>query len=167
MGIFKRFLPVKRKRNKMTDETLIENIFSRLGGNFYEKEKPYYINGRLAAITDSEVAAESLNETLFNMGLDRMYDVVRKPNSDGLQEIIFISKHKTASTEEKKVVWSRVGFTYEVPLKEYDRLKKAIDNDDRDEARDILHSCYRYPDGEEYLPPDCMDNPIGEKEHEK
>jgi hypothetical protein len=74
----------------MTDRILIEEILKRLGDNFYESKKPYYHDGKLCAITDSETAADALDETLFNMGLDGTYERINSVNSDGIWEVSFV-----------------------------------------------------------------------------
>ncbi len=51
----------------MSDKELIMEIFKRLDNNFDNLDDP------TLAITDSEVAADALEETLYNIGLDHMY----------------------------------------------------------------------------------------------
>lgn len=64
-----------------------------MGDSFYDSKKPYYHNGRLCAITDSEVAADALEETLFNMGLDDTYERISGVNKSGLWEARFVAKN--------------------------------------------------------------------------
>lgn len=52
---------------KMSDRELIMEIFKRLDDNFDNLDDP------MLAKTDSEVAADALEETLYNIGLDSMY----------------------------------------------------------------------------------------------
>ncbi|MGL6216420.1 MAG: hypothetical protein ACRC36_00180 [Lacrimispora sphenoides] len=76
----------------MTDKCLIEEIIKRLGDNFYESKKPYYHDGKLCAITDSETAADSLEETLFNLALDGSYERIIGLSADGIWESKFVVK---------------------------------------------------------------------------
>lgn len=52
----------------MSDRELIMEIFKRLNENFDNLCSPYF------AETDSEIAADALQETLFNIGLDDFYE---------------------------------------------------------------------------------------------
>ena len=52
---------------KMKNKKLIKEIFKRLEGNFPCLSSPKY------AQTGSEIAADSLRETLYNIGLDGLY----------------------------------------------------------------------------------------------
>lgn len=52
---------------KMSDRELIMEIFKRLDDNFDDLDDP------TLAITDSVIAADALEETLYNVGLDNMY----------------------------------------------------------------------------------------------
>ncbi len=81
---------LEREDNKMSDKILIEELFKRLGDNFYDNGKPFYHEGKLCAITDSEAAADALEETLFNLGLDGEYKRINYVNSDGIWECKFI-----------------------------------------------------------------------------
>ena len=76
----------------MTDQILINEIFTSLGDNFYDTKKPYYHNGRLCAITDSETAADALEETLFNLALDGFYEKIAELNEYGINEYKFVIK---------------------------------------------------------------------------
>lgn len=51
----------------MSDRELIMEIFKRLDDNFDDLDDP------TLAITDSVIAADALEETLYNVGLDNMY----------------------------------------------------------------------------------------------
>lgn len=75
----------------MSDKILIEEIFKRLGDNFYENGKPFFQDEKLCAITDSETAADALEETLFNLGLDGEYKRINYTNPDGIWECKFIT----------------------------------------------------------------------------
>lgn len=52
----------------MNDKELIMEIFKRLDDNFYDLDNP------MVAETDSEIAADALAETLFNIGLEDLYE---------------------------------------------------------------------------------------------
>ena len=52
----------------MSDRKLIMEIFKRLGNNFY------LLEDSTMAETDSEIVADALAETLFNIGLDNLYE---------------------------------------------------------------------------------------------
>lgn len=68
-------LPKGGEDGCLTDKALIGNIFQRLADNFMN------LNNPMMAMTDSEVAADSLAETLYNIGLDSEYERV-----DGIDE---------------------------------------------------------------------------------
>ena len=59
----------------MSDKKLIMEIFKRLENNFY------LLEDSTMAETDSEIAADALAETLFNIGLDNLYK--REDGVDG------------------------------------------------------------------------------------
>ena len=59
----------------MSDKKLIMEIFKRLENNFY------LLEDSTMAETDSEIAADALDETLFNIGLDNLYE--REDGVDG------------------------------------------------------------------------------------
>ena len=59
----------------MTDRELIMEIFKRLDDGFTDLDNP------MVAETDSEIAADALAETLFNIGLDNLYE--REDGVDG------------------------------------------------------------------------------------
>lgn len=61
----------------MSDRELIMEIFKRLDDNFSDLDNP------LIAETDSEIAADALDETLFNMGLDDAYKRTDCVNKEG------------------------------------------------------------------------------------
>lgn len=61
----------------MNDKELIMEIFKRLDDNFYDLDDP------MVAETDSEIAADALVETLFNIGLDDLYKRTDGVNKDG------------------------------------------------------------------------------------
>lgn len=63
------------EKNSMSDRELIMEIFKRLDDNFSDLDNP------MVAETDSEIAADALVETLYNIGLDDMYT-----RSDGVNE---------------------------------------------------------------------------------
>lgn len=71
---------------KVNDKILLKEIFRRLGHNFYE-------NGQDPEIpkTDSEIAADALLETLYNMGFDEGVHYSREDyvNDDGCWECKF------------------------------------------------------------------------------
>ena len=62
----------------MSDRELIMGIFKRLDNNFYDLDDP------LVAETDSEIAANALTETLFNMGLDGLYNREDRISLEGI-----------------------------------------------------------------------------------
>ena len=69
----------------MGDRELIMEIFKRLDENFYD------LNSAVVAETDSEIAADALYETLFNIGLGDLYE--RKDGSvDGIWIARFVVK---------------------------------------------------------------------------
>lgn len=76
----------------MDDKLLLEEILKRLGDNFYDANKPYYHNGRLCALTNSEAAADALEETLFNIGLEDSYERFNGVNNKGIWEARFTAK---------------------------------------------------------------------------
>lgn len=76
----------------MDDKLLIEEILKRLGDNFYDGNKPYYYNGKICAVTDSETVSDALTETLFNLGLDDAYERFDEKNKNGDWEAIFVAK---------------------------------------------------------------------------
>lgn len=59
----------------MSDRELIMEIFKRLDENFYD------LDDTMVAETDSEIAADALDETLFNIGLEDLYE--REDSVDG------------------------------------------------------------------------------------
>lgn len=59
----------------MNDKELIMEIFKRLDDNFCD------LDNQMLAETDSEIAADALAETLFNIGLDNLYK--REDGVDG------------------------------------------------------------------------------------
>ena len=59
----------------MSDRELIMEIFKRLDDNFYD------LDDSMVAETDSEIAADALDETLFNIGLEDLYE--REDGVDG------------------------------------------------------------------------------------
>ena len=64
---------------KMSDRELIMEIFKRLDDNFDDLDDP------TLAITDSAIAADALEETLYNVGLDNMYTKDRKVDDEGYE----------------------------------------------------------------------------------
>lgn len=64
---------------KMSDRELIMEIFKRLDDNFDDLDDP------TLAITDSAIAADALEETLYNVGLDNMYTKDRKVDEQGYE----------------------------------------------------------------------------------
>lgn len=63
----------------MSDRELIMEIFKRLDDNFDDLDDP------TLAITDSVIAADALEETLYNVGLDNMYTKDRKVDDEGYE----------------------------------------------------------------------------------
>lgn len=63
----------------MSDRELIMEIFKRLDDNFDDLDDP------TLAITDSAIAADALEETLYNVGLDNMYTKDRKVDDEGYE----------------------------------------------------------------------------------
>lgn len=63
----------------MSDRELIMEIFKRLDDNFDDLDDP------TLAITDSAIAADALEETLYNVGLDNMYTKDRKVDEQGYE----------------------------------------------------------------------------------
>ena len=62
----------------MSDKELMMEIFKRLGYNFVN------LNSPIIAMTDSEVASDALEETLFNIGLDGLYEKIDTIDSYGI-----------------------------------------------------------------------------------
>ena len=52
----------------MNDKELILEIFKRLNSDFF------YSGPQSEAVTESEAAADALGETLYNIGLEDLYD---------------------------------------------------------------------------------------------
>jgi hypothetical protein len=63
----------------MSDRELIMEIFKRLDDNFDNLDDP------TLAVTDSEVAADALEETLYNIGLDHMCTKEYKVDENGCE----------------------------------------------------------------------------------
>lgn len=71
-------LPKEGEERCLTDKELIGSIFQRLADNFID------LNNPMMAMTDSEAAADSLAETLYNIGLDGEYERVDGVDENGL-----------------------------------------------------------------------------------
>ena len=70
----------------MNDRELIMEIFKRLDDNFYDLDDPMVVE------TDSEIAADALAETLFNIGLDDLYEREDSVDGDGCWFAKFVVK---------------------------------------------------------------------------
>jgi hypothetical protein len=111
----------------MTDRELVMEILKRLDDNFYDLDNPF------EAKTDSELAADALTETLFNMGLDNECERVDGINGKGLWEATFKLKPNSYI-----VRWTASGycgdFRYLVVASTLDDAKKIwkgfVDNND-------------------------------------
>lgn len=69
----------------MDDKTLLKELFRRLGDNFFENNR-----NPEEPVTDSQVAADALQETLFNMGFDEGIHYKRIEScNDGVWECKF------------------------------------------------------------------------------
>lgn len=70
----------------MSDRELIMEIFKRLDENFYGSGNP------MVAETDSDIAADALSETLFNIGFEDLYDRKNDIDDNGCWYARFIVK---------------------------------------------------------------------------
>lgn len=105
----------------------------------------------MCALTDSEVAADALEETLFNMGLDNTYERVDGINSDGIWEAKFITKecnnesieelHETSgevSEIEKEYYVSYSGSSIVSAFNEDEACERVLNKIDIDEVNAYL-----------------------------
>lgn len=104
----------------MSDRELIMEIFKRLDDNFFDLGSPLF------AKTESEIAADALTETLFNMGLDGLYE-----REDVVKEGVWYAFFKVKGEDEKNK------YNYEVSLNEgYYCGFITIEAENKDEAKD-------------------------------
>lgn len=107
----------------MEDKKFLAEIFKRLDGNFYGLNN----DGTPCVLTDSEVAADSLEETLLNLDLGGVYERIDKVNDNGIWEARFILKgNEYKKRTEYRVMVKKYGYaTIKADSEEGARKKSA------------------------------------------